>query len=168
MMQLQFYSLLNKTDSKLRDTIPSLVASGIVLPDGIDYKVLPWDGSGEFPIVHEVPSNGKKRQRDISEVDKSRCRTKWSKTEFSRASIDESNDDEDSEYPESKNCGRQTAEEEDLIFWPYVVQKRCDGSILDRVYVSPFPVSFISVLFTLVTTLERLLLFVYNLFVVFM
>lgn len=132
MMQLQFYSLLNKTDSKLRDTIPSLVASGIVLPDGIDYKVQPWDGSGEFPIVHEVPSIGQKRQRDISEVDESRCRTKRSETEFTRVSIDKNNDD-----------GRQMAEEDDPIFWPYVVQKRCDGSILDRVCVSPLPGSLV-------------------------
>lgn len=141
-MQLQFYSLLNKADSKLRDTIPCLVASGIALPDGIDYKVQPWDGSGEFPTVHEVPSIGKKRQRAISAVDRSRCRTKLSETEFGRVSIDENNDNEDSEHPESTNCDPQRDEEDDPIFWPYVVQKRCDGSILERVCVSPSTLLF--------------------------
>lgn len=153
MMQLQFYSYLNKTDSKLRDTIPSLVASGIVLSDGIDYKVQPWDGSGEFPIVHAGPSIGQKRQRADAEVDKSRCRSKLSEIQFAGVPIDDNNYDEDSEHPESKNCGQKMAEEDDPIFWPYIVQKRCDGSNLDRVYVSPLPVSLVFMLSILVGTL---------------
>lgn len=136
MMQLQFYSLLNKTDSKLRDSIPSLVASGIVLPDVMDYKVRPWDGSGEFPVIYEAQSMGKKRQRDSLEFDKGRCRTKWSETEFLKVSIGKNDDVEKSELPESESCIGQSAEEEDPMFWPYIVHKRCDGSNLEHVCVS--------------------------------
>lgn len=146
-MQLQFYSLLTKTDTKFRDTIPRLVASGIVLPDGIDYKVQPWDGSGEVPIAHDVPIVGKKRQREILELDRSRCKTKCSDSDFARVSFDENNDKEDSEHPGSKNCGQQMAEEDDPIFWPYIVQSRCDGCILERVYVSLLPASLVYVVF---------------------
>ncbi|KAG0565056.1 hypothetical protein KC19_8G160000 [Ceratodon purpureus] len=127
--ELQFYSLLNKTDSKLKDTIPSLVASGIVLPDDMDYKVQSWDGSGEFPVVYEGQSIGKKRQRDISEFDNSDCRTKLSEAEFARVSIDKNNFDKDPELPESNSC---IGEEDGPMFWPYIVQKRCDGSNLEH------------------------------------
>jgi hypothetical protein len=143
MLQLQFYSL-NKTDSKLRDTIPSLVASGVVLPEDMDYKVQSWDGSGEFPVVLEAQSIGKKRQRDISELDKSECRTKLSETEFARVSIHKNDGDEDSELPESKSCNGQSAEKgDDPIFWPYIVHKRCDGSNMEHVCVSPLTLSLV-------------------------
>lgn len=130
MMQLRFYSLLNKTDSKLKDAIPSLVASGIVSPDGKDYKVQPWDGYDDRFTVNETQHIGKKRHRNISEFDKSRCRIKCSETEFVRVSIDDNN--EVCEYPEKES----TEMDDDAIFWPYIVHKRCDGTNMDSVCVS--------------------------------
>nr|XP_024381426.1 F-box protein At1g78280-like isoform X2 [Physcomitrium patens] len=125
--ELRFYSLLNKTDSKLKDAIPSLVASGIVSPDGKDYKVQPWDGYDDRFTVNETQHIGKKRHRNISEFDKSRCRIKCSETEFVRVSIDDNN--EVCEYPEKES----TEMDDDAIFWPYIVHKRCDGTNMDSV-----------------------------------
>ena len=161
MMQLQFYSLLNKTGSKLRDTIPSLVASGIVLPNDMDYKIQPWDGSGEFPVVHEAQSIGKKRQRNISKFEKSMCKTKWSATEFARISIDESDYDKYSQLSEPKSCIGRSAEKDDPVLWPYIVHKRCDGSNLENVCVSPLTLSLVNLLFTLLTILKVCYLYIF-------
>ncbi|XP_024388879.1 lysine-specific demethylase JMJ21 isoform X3 [Physcomitrium patens] len=125
--ELQFYSLLNETGSPLKDTIPSLVASGIVLPDGKDYKVEPWNGYEDCSRVVEAHSVGMKRSRNISKLDKSRYRTNCSEAELAKVSIDDNA--KDAEYNENQITGLN----DETVFWPYIVHKRRDGTNMDRV-----------------------------------
>lgn len=134
-MQLQFYALLSGSGSELRKSIPSIIASGLVLPNGKGYKVIPWDGSAECLAGIDARNIGKKRQRGEQQFDKSRCRTKWSEAEFAGVSIGENNDDNENSLLE-KNAQESVVVAEDSILWPFLVQKRCEGTNLDRVYVS--------------------------------
>lgn len=153
-MQLQFYALLSGSGSELQKSIPSIVASGIVLPNGKGYKVIPWDGSTECPAGIDARNAGKKRQRDEIKFDKSRCRAKWSEVEFARVLIGENNDDIEDSLLEN-NGQENVVVAEDPILWPFLVQKRCQGNNLDCVYVSLPSLPYHSLLFRLVVFILR-------------
>lgn len=152
-MQLQFYALLSGSDSELRKSIPSIIASGLVLPNGKGYKVIPWDESAECLAGIDARNIGKKRQRGEVKFDKSRCRTKWSEAEFARVLIGENNDDNENSLLE--NNAQESVVAQDLILWPFLVQKRCEGTNLDRVYVSLPSLLYHVLLFRLVGSILR-------------
>lgn len=149
LIQLQFYSLLNETGSPLKDTIPSLVASGIVLPDGKDYKVEPWNGYEDCSRVVEAHSVGMKRSRNISKLDKSRYRTNCSEAELAKVSIDDNA--KDAEYNENQITGLN----DETVFWPYIVHKRRDGTNMDRVCVPSFSASLLNILLNILADMKH-------------
>lgn len=153
-MQLQFYALLSGSGSELRKWIPPIIASGLVLPNGKGYKVIPWDGSAECLASIDARNIGKKRQRGELKFDKSRCRAKWSEAEFARVLIGENNDDNENSLLE-KNAQESVVVAEDPILWPFLVQKRCEGTNLDRVYVSLPSLLYHVLLFRLVGVILR-------------
>lgn len=139
-MQLQFFALLHESDSALKTAIPTLIASGIVFPNANEYKVIAWDGSGGCPVPTEALHGGKKRQRDVIEVDKSRYRAMWSNAEVANASIDEHHEKSTAGFAahnSSVPIGEKTSGKwEDLGLWPFLVEKRCEGTNLAQSYVS--------------------------------
>ncbi|KAL3504772.1 hypothetical protein ACH5RR_034613 [Cinchona calisaya] len=108
--ELQFYNLLHQVNSPLKDHIPGVVASGILLLKDGSYKVIPWDGKGVPDLIHNcimVPENH-------GEVDYPFGI--WNKKQFEyqkvRLSLLESGNPE--------GCS---------TIWPYVVLERCRGKI---------------------------------------
>lgn len=45
-LQLEFYNLLQKYDSPLREHVPEIVASGFLVLENGSHKTIPWDGRG--------------------------------------------------------------------------------------------------------------------------
>lgn len=104
---MQFYNLLEKTNSPLKHHIPPVVASGILfLKDGT-YHILPWDGKD----IPEVIANCNIRQEknEGSEYPFG----VWEKKKFVYKKLGVSSLD-------SKNTGVST-------IWPYMVTERCRG-----------------------------------------
>lgn len=115
-MQLSFYALLKESGSSFQDVVPEFVGSGILYPDGEDYKAVPWDGTGDCSMVYSKETTvGKKRHRDSTIITKGRFRTKWS----ANASILKTDE---------KGGSAQEAR-----LWPYLVTKRCPGRTLLQV-----------------------------------
>lgn len=122
-VQLQFYHELVQSKSSLRNYVPTLIATGILVKDGEEYRVLPWDGTSECPSVNRVEKVGKKRQQDVPEDDKIICRAKWSDSQI---------DDETSMGRCNGSVNMRTLKEEEPILWPFLVEKRCEGTNLTQ------------------------------------
>jgi hypothetical protein len=115
-MQLEFYHVLQQSASPFQDVVPDFVTSGILYPDGEDYKAMTWDGMGDCPSVYKNKSSGKrKRCKDSERTVKARYRTKWSAND--RTSKVEKTD----------------SRAEEARLWPYLVTKRCPGQPLSNV-----------------------------------
>ncbi|CAL5385904.1 unnamed protein product [Camellia sinensis] len=106
--ELEFYSLLCKVDSPLKNHIPGVLASGILFIENGSYKIVPWDGKGVPDVIAScnlIPENSLEVDFPFGV---------WSKKNF-----------------EIKKAGMSINE---LIssgdgsrIWPYIVTKRCKG-----------------------------------------
>ncbi|CAK9218145.1 unnamed protein product [Sphagnum troendelagicum] len=122
--QLQFYHELVQSKSSLRNCVPTLIATGILIKDGEEYRVLPWDGTSECPSVNRVEKVGKKRQQDVAEDYKITCRAKWSDSQIEK--------EETSMGQRNGSVNMRTSKEEEPILWPFLVEKRCEGTNLTQ------------------------------------
>ncbi|CAK9268959.1 unnamed protein product [Sphagnum jensenii] len=122
--QLQFYHELVQSKSSLRNCVPTLIATGILIKDGEEYRALPWDGTSECPSVNRVEKVGKKRQQDVAEDYKITCRAKWSDSQIEK--------EETSMGQCNGLVNMRTSKEEEPILWPFLVEKRCEGTNLTQ------------------------------------
>ncbi|KAL7190928.1 hypothetical protein ACSBR2_023074 [Camellia fascicularis] len=106
--ELEFYSLLCKVDSPLKNHIPGVLASGILFIENGSYKIVPWDGKGVPNVIAScnlIPENSLEVDFPFGV---------WSKKKFemkkARMSINE--------LISSGDGSR---------IWPYIVTKRCKG-----------------------------------------
>ncbi|THG08597.1 hypothetical protein TEA_005439 [Camellia sinensis var. sinensis] len=106
--ELEFYSLLCKVDSPLKNHIPGVLASGILFIENGSYKIVPWDGKGVPDVIAScnlIPENSLEVDFPFGV---------WSKKKFemkkARMSINE--------LISSGDGSR---------IWPYIVTKRCKG-----------------------------------------
>ncbi|XP_057974918.1 lysine-specific demethylase JMJ21 isoform X2 [Malania oleifera] len=107
--ELEFYSLLSKVNSPLKNHIPNILAHGFVFLENGSYKIVPWEGKGVPDVIAECNFILEKCREDGFPFGV------WSKKqyEYRRAvSICESES--------SAGCKR---------IWPYIITKRCNGKI---------------------------------------
>ena len=112
-LQLEFYSLLCKVNSPLKDHIPDVLASGILFLDNGSYTIVPWDGKGVPDVIAKCNLVPAKCMEDGFSFGV------WSKKDF-----------------EYKKAGASTYESissaECAGIWPYIITKRCKGKIFAR------------------------------------
>ncbi|KAL7085513.1 hypothetical protein ACP275_14G285000 [Erythranthe tilingii] len=108
--ELEFHHLLSNSTSSLKNYIPSVLASGILVFENGSYRVIPWDGRG----IPEVIASSNLISPQHKEVDYPFG--VWGKKQF--------------EYQiagtpshELGNCDKSSS------MWPYIVTKRCRGKI---------------------------------------
>lgn len=106
--ELQFYHLLEKTNSQLKNHIPRVLASGILfLKDGT-YQALPWDGKDIPEVIAKcnfVQTNHEKIEYPFGV---------WEKKQFEYKKLGLS-------FLDSVNTGGVST------IWPYMVIERCRG-----------------------------------------
>lgn len=111
--ELEFYSLLCKVNSPLKDHIPDVLASGILFLDNGSYTIVPWDGKGVPDVIAKCNLVPAKCMEDGFSFGV------WSKKDF-----------------EYKKAGASTYESissaECAGIWPYIITKRCKGKIFAR------------------------------------
>ncbi|KAG5543961.1 hypothetical protein RHGRI_016641 [Rhododendron griersonianum] len=106
--ELEFYSLLCKVDSPLKNHIPGVLASGILFIDNGSYKIESWDGKG----VPEVITSCNFISENCLEVDFPLGICSKQHFDLRKAGMS---------ICESIGSG------ESSIIWPYIVTKRCKG-----------------------------------------
>ena len=108
--QLEFYNLLCKGDSPLKNHIPEVLASGILYLENGDYKIVPWDGKK----IPEVIAKGNLLPERYQANDF--AFGVWSKKQF-----------------EFRKAGLPMYEPMDpaepINIWPYIITKRCRGKM---------------------------------------
>ncbi|KAK9165748.1 hypothetical protein Scep_000939 [Stephania cephalantha] len=108
--ELEFYSLLQKVNSQLKDHIPEVLTSGILFQENDSLGTIPWDGKG----IPEVVSNCEFIE-DKNQIDGYPFGV-WSKKHF-----------------ECKRAGMPLNQSTSSIgstrIWPYMITKRCKGDI---------------------------------------
>lgn len=108
--ELEFYSLLSKVNSPLKNHVPDVLASGILYLDNGALKIVPWDGKG-VPIVigncNLVPENWKEDDFLFGV---------WGKKQFEcrKAGMPMN------EPINSSGC---------TSIWPFIITRRCKGKI---------------------------------------
>lgn len=107
--ELQFYSLMQRSDCTLKNHVPNILASGIVYLEEGSYKIVPWDGKG-------VPDVIAKHSLVETFADTEYPFGIWSKKQFEykKAGMP---------LEELVSSGGRTS------IWPYIVTKRCKGKI---------------------------------------
>ncbi|XP_030947080.1 F-box protein At1g78280 isoform X1 [Quercus lobata] len=108
--ELEFYNLLHKVNSPLKNHIPEVLASGILYLENGSYTVVPWDGKGIPDVIA------------TSNLVPERCKVDgypfgvWNKKqiEYRKAGMS---------IHESSSSARCAG------IWPYIVTKRCKGKI---------------------------------------
>ncbi|KAL0392363.1 UNVERIFIED_CONTAM: F-box protein [Sesamum radiatum] len=108
--ELEFLNVLHNLNSSLKNYIPSVLASGILLLKNGSYKVLPWDGRG----IPEVVASSNLISIKHKEVD--HPFGVWGKKQFEYQTAGKP-------LHESGSCGKSYS------MWPYIVTKRCRGKI---------------------------------------
>ncbi|XP_077249906.1 transferases, transferring glycosyl groups isoform X2 [Tasmannia lanceolata] len=107
--ELEFYGLLSKVKSPLRDHIPEVLASGILVHENDSYRTMPWDGKG----VPDAISMGNfifgNHMGDGFSFGV------WSKTQF--------------EFEKAGNKNGPSNSTASTRTWPYIITKRCKGDI---------------------------------------
>lgn len=93
----------------MKNYIPSVLASGILLSENGKYRVLPWDGRG----IPEVINSSKFISIQHEEVDYPFGL--WAKKKFEYQNAGKP-------LHESGNCANSSV-------WPYIVTRRCRGKI---------------------------------------
>ncbi|KAL0322891.1 UNVERIFIED_CONTAM: F-box protein [Sesamum angustifolium] len=108
--ELEFLNVLHNLNSSLKNYIPSVLASGILLLKNGSYEVLPWDGRG----IPEVVASSNLISIKHKEVDYPFG--VWGKKQFEYQTAGKP-------LHESGSCGKSYS------MWPYIVTKRCRGKI---------------------------------------
>ncbi|KAL6578361.1 hypothetical protein OROMI_010689 [Orobanche minor] len=108
--ELEFYNLLDNLNSSLKNCIPSVLASGIVVFENGSYRVSPWDGR----YLPEVIANSNLISIKQKEVDFPFG--VWGKKQFEYEIAGKP-------LHELGDGGKRT------LMWPYIVTKRCRGRI---------------------------------------
>lgn len=111
LFQLEFHHLLHNSNSSLKNYIPSVFASGILLLEKESYRVLPWDGRG---IPEEVIASSDLTSGIHKEVDFPFGVRGKKQFEYQIAGRP---------LHELGSCGKSS------LMWPYIVTKRCSGKI---------------------------------------
>lgn len=109
-MQLEFYSLLAKVNSPLKNYIPDVLASGILYVENGSYTIVPWDGKGVLDVIGKCNLtllNCKQEEFPFGI---------WSKKQFEYRSAWMAV----SKLSTSDGCNR---------IWPYIITKRCKGKM---------------------------------------
>ncbi|KAM7516848.1 hypothetical protein LguiA_006431 [Lonicera macranthoides] len=112
--ELEFYSLLSKFDSPLKNHVPGVLASGILVQENGAYTIVPWDGKGVPDVIAKCNMNPAKG----TEVDFPFG--VWNKKQFEYSKSGMS-------IFESINSGACSS------IWPYIVTERCKGKILAEI-----------------------------------
>ncbi|KAF6170322.1 hypothetical protein GIB67_043012 [Kingdonia uniflora] len=112
--ELEFYSLLHKVNSTLKDHIPDVLASGILFQENGCYKIVPWDGKGVPDVIAKCNLIMEKSVADNFPFGV------WSKNEFEcrKAGVPVS------DSLNSAGCTK---------IWPYIITARCKGDILGHI-----------------------------------
>ncbi|KAH9690650.1 F-box protein [Citrus sinensis] len=108
--ELEFYSLLAKVNSPLKNYIPDVLASGILYVENGSYTIVPWDGKGVLDVIGKCNLtllNCKQEEFPFGI---------WSKKQFEYRSAWMSV----SKLSTSDGCNR---------IWPYIITKRCKGKM---------------------------------------
>ncbi|KAF9612080.1 hypothetical protein IFM89_037999 [Coptis chinensis] len=108
--ELEFYSLLHKINSPLKNHIPDILASGILYQVNGSYDIVLWDGKGVPDVIAKCNLIEEKCPTDGFPFGV------WSKKQF-----------------ELKKAGMPVSEcfssARSTTIWPYIVTKRCKGDI---------------------------------------
>ncbi|XXG40438.1 hypothetical protein AAC387_Pa01g1154 [Persea americana] len=110
--ELEFYGLVEKVKSPLRDHIPDILASGIVLHENGSYRTVPWDGKA---VPDEIAKCGLIFGNCITEGFPLGV---WSKQLFQFRQDGRLMPDD-----------RHTNSIASTKIWPYIVTKRCKGQV---------------------------------------
>lgn len=109
-LQLEFYSVLHKVNSPLKNHVPEILASGILYVENGTYKIVPWDGKGVPNVLGKskvIPVNCKENDFPFGV---------WAKKQYecikAGLPINEQNN--------SAGCTKM---------WPFIITKRCKGKI---------------------------------------
>ncbi|KAJ4965124.1 hypothetical protein NE237_016973 [Protea cynaroides] len=108
--ELEFYSLLHKANCSLKDHIPNVLASGILLYENGSYTIVPWDGNGVPEVIAKCNLVPGKSTGDGFPFGV------WSKQqlEYREAGIPFH------DLVKSVACTK---------IWPYIITRRCEGDI---------------------------------------
>ncbi|PWA69426.1 transferase, transferring glycosyl group [Artemisia annua] len=108
--ELEFYSLMQKSECTLKDHVPTIMASGIVFLENESFKIVPWDGKG----VPDVIANHSIIQETIADTEYPFGI--WSKKQF--------------EYRKAgMSLEEMVGSSGHSSIWPYIITKRCKGKI---------------------------------------
>lgn len=108
--ELEFYSLLSKINSPLKDHIPDVLASGILFFENGSYTIVPWDGKGVPDVISKCNLIPEKCMEDDFPFGL------WSKKQF--------------EYRKAGiSLNESTSSAGGTPVWPYIITKRCKGKI---------------------------------------
>ncbi|XP_038717903.1 F-box protein At1g78280 isoform X2 [Tripterygium wilfordii] len=108
--ELQFYNLLSKTKSPLKNHVPEVLAHGILYFDNGSYHMVPWDGKGVPDVIGDcdlVPELCAEDEFPFGV---------WTKKQFEYKKAGLLID-------ESISMTRSTR------IWPFIITKRCKGKI---------------------------------------
>ncbi|OUZ99609.1 F-box domain [Macleaya cordata] len=107
--ELEFYNLLHKVGSPLKDHVPDVLACGILFHENGSYKTVPWDGKGVPDVIAKCNLiAGENAAGDFPFG-------VWSKTKF-----------------DCRKAGEPTNESISSVgcsVWPYIITTRCKGDI---------------------------------------
>uniref|UniRef100_A0A7C9ARL2 JmjC domain-containing protein n=1 Tax=Opuntia streptacantha TaxID=393608 RepID=A0A7C9ARL2_OPUST len=112
--ELEFYDLLCRVKSQLKEHAPDILASGLIYLDNGCHIVVPWDGRGVPDVITDCCTSSEK------------CKTYstpfglWGKMLF------------ECQKSRLSTCKSISASESKRI-WPYIVTKRCEGKIFAAV-----------------------------------
>ncbi|XP_057786261.1 lysine-specific demethylase JMJ21 [Salvia miltiorrhiza] len=106
--ELEFYSIVHKSNYSLKNYIPSVLASGILLSENGSYRVLPWDGRG----IPELIASFTSIKHEEGDYPFGLCAKK--NFEYQNAGR---------LLHESGNCAKPSS------VWPYIVTRRCRGKM---------------------------------------
>ena len=107
-LQLEFYSLLCKVASPLKNHIPGVFASGILFIENESYKIVPWDGKGVPDVIAScnlIPENSLEVDFPFGV---------WSKKNFEKIKA-------------GMSINELISSGDGARIWPYTVTKRCKG-----------------------------------------
>ncbi|GFP93353.1 F-box protein at1g78280 [Phtheirospermum japonicum] len=108
--ELEFHNLLSNQNSSLKNCIPSVLASGILLFENGSYRVLTWDGRGIPEVIASTNLVSLKPKEDDYPFGV------WGKKQFEYQNAGKP-------LHESVDCGQRSS------MWPYIVTKKCSGRI---------------------------------------
>ncbi|XP_043689976.1 F-box protein At1g78280-like [Telopea speciosissima] len=108
--ELEFYSLLYKVNCSLKDHIPSVLGSGILIYENGSYTTVPWDGNGVPDVIAKCNLVPGKSVADGYPFGV------WSKQQFEYREAGISIH----ELVNSVACTK---------IWPYIITRRCEGDI---------------------------------------